>query len=182
MRRFVFLFALAVLCSKGMAQTKSTWELREVYFLGVATSYIDSLVFLTDIEILPEIAWDKNTSQPLNIEMYTEQLKAYFKEAEAQTFICTTYATDNRKDIEKLYIKLKKKFGKKAGFEIREMAPGLWAYEAVDPNSVYRYIIDENASGYVPDEQDLPTRRDGDKGERPQGGPPAGGGGGGGPM
>ena len=177
MKHSIIILALAAICLQAGAQKEQTYEMKDVFFIGIATSYIDSIVYLTDIQPLADIAMDTDTKQPLNIEMYTQQLNQYFKDIQANTFVCTTYAREKRKDIEKLYLKLRKKYGKKDGFEIRELAPGTWTYEAVDPTTVYRHIIDETVSGYIPDEQDMPERRDGGgKDERPEGEPPGGGG------
>lgn len=159
----------------AFAQQAQTYEVKPAYFLGMAASYIDSTVYFTDIQSLPEVAMDLYTKQPLNIEMYTQQLSQYFKNSEASTFVCMTYAAEKRKDIEKLYLKLKKKYGKNPGFTIKELAAGSWSYEVVDPSSVYRYIIDETVSDYVPDTGDLPESRDGNRPPQDGDGPPQGG-------
>lgn len=126
------LFAISIVAYGAGRKTGNT------YFLGVAKSFQDSITYMTDVAGLSGIAYDKKTGSPLNIEMYTEQLSKYMAGEGRRGYICTTYTARDRKHIEKLYLKLKKRITKERGMRIMPLTPSEFSYQAVDPNTIYR--------------------------------------------
>lgn len=126
------LFTLAITASGAGKKTANT------YFLGVAKSFQDSITYMTDVAGLSGIAYDKKTKAPLNIEMYTEQLSKYLVAEGHRGYICTTYTARDRKHIEKLYLKLKKRMTKDHGTRILPLSPTEFSYQVVDPTTIYR--------------------------------------------
>lgn len=126
------IFALSITAYGAGRKTGST------YFLGIAKSFQDSITYMTDVAGLSGIAYDKKTGSPLNIEMYTEQLSKYLAGQGRHGYICTTYTARDRKHIEKLYLKLKKRTTKDHGMRIMPLSPSEFSYQAVDPTTIYR--------------------------------------------
>lgn len=131
----LFLFLLLPLALSTHAAGGKTGE---TYFLGVAQSFQDSTIYLTDVVALTGIAYDKKTKSPLNIEMYTDQLSKYISGEGHKGYICTTYTARDRKHIEKIYLKLKKRTIARHAMRIVPLSPSEFSYQAVDPTTIYR--------------------------------------------
>ncbi len=148
-RKHLMLLAVMVVCSVSILQAKkkNDLETKTMYFYGMAKSYSDSLVYMTEIMMLENVAIDKETGGVLNIEMYSEQLKNYLAQMGKKGYICSLFYEKKAKKIEKSYMKLKKRIQNNGG---AKFAPLAFRYEYVDPGSVYRNSIEEKKEGEEP--------------------------------
>lgn len=113
----------------GVAQTKT--ELRPAYVCGFAASFNDSTVYLTDIQAFDSVLVDSKTKFLTERESYSNQLKDYLKAAGFVNPTCITLFAFKRSDIEKKYLKLKKKYTKGGKFNIRYLTSSDFKFVAI---------------------------------------------------
>ena len=109
----------------------------KLYAFGVAASFNDSVVYITDIQEV-DSAWMYSKSEFLvSRNNYSNQLRDYLannKHEENRTCI-TCYAYD-RKKIEKKYIKMKGKYTKKGDFDVRYLTSDDFRFQPVAPYDI----------------------------------------------
>lgn len=148
-RRYFVLFIASVVCCLSIVQAEEDkkYDVKTMYLYGMAKSYQDSLVYMTEIMLLENVALDKSTGGVANVELYSEQLKNYLAQLGKTGYICSLFYEKSQKKIEKSYMKLKKRVMKDKS---AKFAPLGFRYEYIDPKSVYRNIIKENPSAEEP--------------------------------
>jgi hypothetical protein len=136
----IFLCLLIALPSLNAANENNGLQ-KKIYFFGIAKSYADSVTFLTGIVPMDNVNINKNTKGVDNLEMYTEQLNNYFKQQGLSGYICATFFSEKSKDIEKQYLKLKKKISKQKGMTLKVLNDSDFKYNFVDSKKIYHNEI-----------------------------------------
>ena len=109
----------------------------KLYAFGIAASFNDSVVYITDIQEV-DSAWMYSKSKFLvSRNNYSNQLKDYLanKKHEENRTCITCYAYD-RKTIEKKYIKMKDKYTKKDDFDVRYLTSEDFRYLPIAPYDI----------------------------------------------
>lgn len=113
MRFLRYLTAVAFLAC--MALPASAKMVDKVYVFGLAASFNDSLVYITDIfEVDSAYIEDNRTHFLLNRGDYSYQLRNYFRQKGMGDRTCVTYWAMDAKSIEKQYAKVKKLYTEKS--------------------------------------------------------------------
>lgn len=134
-----FLLALSSMTAAGKAKSVE----KKMYLFGVAKNYTDSLTYITGIFPLEKVAVNKSTDGVANLEMYSGQLREFFNKQGKLGYICATFFSDKDKDIEKQYLKLKKRMLKAKGMILRVISDTDFKYEYIDPKTIYRNEVNE---------------------------------------
>jgi len=121
-----------------MAADKNNGEQKTVCFFGIAKNYADSVTFMTGIITIDHVNIDKNTKGVANLDMYTEQLNNYFKHQGLSGYICATFYSEDNKNIEKQYLKLKRKISKERGMTLKMVSDSDFKYSYVNSKQIYR--------------------------------------------
>ena len=104
-----------------LAATATTAEGKRVktshmYIFGFAASFVDSTLYLTDIQDVEGAWYDTKEKALLERDNYSNQLKDYMKDTMGQTNrVCLVLFAKKKKEAEKKYLKLKKKYMSKDG-------------------------------------------------------------------
>ena len=104
-----------------LAATVTTAEAKRVktshmYMFGFAASFVDSTLYLTDIQDVEGAWYDTKEKALLERDNYSNQLKDYMKDTMGQTNrVCLVLFAKKKKEAEKKYLKLKKKYMSKDG-------------------------------------------------------------------
>ncbi|KXB83125.1 hypothetical protein HMPREF3034_01363 [Prevotella sp. DNF00663] len=137
LRFFVMLLAGVFFTSHVYASKKNS---NQVYMYGVAASFNDSTVYFTDIQQLSS-AWIDHEGFLYSRDNYSYQLKDYLAKLGFSHATCITTYSDNRKDIEKKYLKTKKKYttvkgkGKdKNHYTVKYITSSGFAYKPIVPD------------------------------------------------
>lgn len=102
---------------------------RNVYIFGVSASFLDSLVYFTDIEELQGVRIKKDMMLPYRQE-YSNQLKNYLEQVEGLTNrTCFIYFNKKRKKLDKLETKLKQRYAKGGALYIQQVNPNTFHFE-----------------------------------------------------
>lgn len=165
-----------------------------LYVYGFSASFNDSTVYLTEIQQLDSAWVNKRTGFLYSRENYSYQLKTYLLNQGVVNPTCIISFAKTRKEIEKKYESLKKRYMKNAGsFIVKTLSPQDFKFEAIsaigDPNvstddSKEALKAEKEAEKKAKKEAKAKMKKNGPKGQggRPQGPPPGGAGGPGGGM
>lgn len=101
----------------------------KLYMFGVSTSFTDSVVYVTDVQTVDSTYF---TGKYIlgGYHEYSEQLSAYFAGKGDERRTNAVFFNKNRKDAEKAYVKLRKKYAKK-GVELLALPTGEFVFKAV---------------------------------------------------
>lgn len=129
MKKYVLALALTVvsLCSWGANRPS------KVYLFGLAASFNDSTVYFTEIQELDSAYIDSRTKFLYSRENYSYQLRDHLTAQGAKNPTCITCFALKRKDIDKKYARLRKKYAN-GKFLIKEVKQPGFRYQAIKPD------------------------------------------------
>ena len=105
-----------------------------IYICGIATSFNDSTVYMTDIQMI-ENAWvDTKTGFLYSRDNYSYQLKDYLKKVGVSHPTCVTIFGKTRKEAEKKYMALKRRYTTKGKYDVKYIAADDFKYSVIVPN------------------------------------------------
>ena len=128
---------MELLVSGAMGAEAKQVQLPHMYMFGFAASFKDSVVYMTEIQDVKNVWYDKKTKFLMGRDSYSAQLKDYFKEKmQMNDRVCMVIFAKSQKKAEKKYLKLRKKYmsSKKhtSTYEIRYVSTQDFQFEAVD--------------------------------------------------
>lgn len=101
----LMMFMAAVMASTGAYAKKVK---KNLYVFGCSASFTDSLVYITEVQVIEGADYDKKTKMLENRDAYSSQLKQYCADKRNQPHrTCLVMFSDNEKDITKKRNKLK---------------------------------------------------------------------------
>ena len=106
-----------------------------MYMFGLAASFVDSTLYLTDIQDVVGAWYDTKDKALMGRDSYSFQLKEYMADKMGQTNrVCLVIFATTLKKVEKKYMKLKKKYMLKDGTipGMRYLTAADFKFEAVD--------------------------------------------------
>lgn len=134
MKKYISALALTIvalcssLCSWGA--NKPT----KVYLFGFAASFNDSTVYFTGIQELDSAYIDSKTKFLYSRENYSYQLRDHLSGTGAKTPTCITCFALKRKDIDKKYAHIRKKYTANGKFIVKEVKSTEFRYQAIKPD------------------------------------------------
>lgn len=133
MKQYKILAALLLLLAVTMTVTATAKgkKYQKMYVFGVSTSFNDSVVYFTPVQMLDSVATVGKTGMLDNKQEYSYQLKNYFTNAGMPHRTCITVNKTKKKDIDKLYSKMKLKLTKKENFVIKTLGDSDFKFERV---------------------------------------------------
>ncbi len=107
----------------------------KAYMFGFVANFTDSVVYFTDIQTVDSVWYEKKTKFLLGRSGYSNQLRTYFADKMNKPHsTCIVIFSLTRKDAEKKFVKLRKKYiGKNAGaYEIRNLNENEFRFKSID--------------------------------------------------
>ena len=126
----LLLFFICFIC--GFAATKQT----KIYMFGVATSFNDSTLYITEIsrnKLVLNI--DSKTKFLVERDNYSYQLRDYLKGIGEQTPTATTIFAIEKKEIEKKYLVIKKKYLDPGLYQVKQINNASFTFKAITPTT-----------------------------------------------
>lgn len=122
---------LSALLLAAMAIDAKPLKTNSLYMFGFSASFKDSVVYVTAIQQV-EGAWiDHKTKFLLGRDQYSIQLKEYLEQSmQQQGRICMVIFATKKKEAEKKYLKLMKKYTK--GYDVRYLNAPEFKFMAID--------------------------------------------------
>lgn len=110
----------------------------KMYICGVSYSFTDTVVYITSVQEIDSAWVDAKTDFLSDRNYYSYQLKDYFIKKGEDKRICTVFFAQKRKDLNKKYVKMMKRFSKKGNVEIKQIPDAEFRFktEMPDPESL----------------------------------------------
>ena len=95
-----------------------------VYMAGVSASFVDSLIYFTDVQLVDSVSLDKNKMLPERGQ-YSDQLDNYLLQKEGlKERTSFVYFNTSKSKLEKTIKKMKEKYQKKGNSFLRQVDAG----------------------------------------------------------
>jgi len=136
MRYYKYILMTLLFCVAMGADAKRI-QPKHMYIFGFAASFKDSVVYMTEIQDVPNVWYDTKSKFLLGRDNYSAQLKEYFRDKlQMPDRVCMVIFAKTMKKAEKKYLKLRKKYlsDKKhtSTYEVRYVTTQDFKFEAVD--------------------------------------------------
>lgn len=132
MRRYIFTLILALVAIGTQAATKPA----KVFMFGFAASFNDSTVYFTDIQEVDSAYIDTKTKFLYSRQNYSYQLRDYLEAQGFKTPTCVTSFALTRKDIEKKYAEMRKKYDDTSKFIVKEVKAPWFEFGAIKDDEI----------------------------------------------
>lgn len=108
------LICLAILCVFAFqtleAKPKKVVQ-KPVYMIGVSFSLVDSMVFITDMQLVDSITIEKKTKFLVDRQLYSFQFQRYLEGAyKGGPYVPSVFFSPSRKKMERKYLSLHKRY------------------------------------------------------------------------
>ena len=130
------LLALALLLMPSLMFALQKQE--RLYVYGVATSFNDSTVYITEIQQLDSAWVDTKTGFLYSRNNYSFQLRDHLKANGFATPTCVTYFAKTRKEIEKKYVAIKKRYATIGHYNVKYVTKHDFTYSCLVPDDSER--------------------------------------------
>ena len=117
-----------------------------LYVYGIATSFNDSTVYITEIQQLDSAWVDAKTDFLYSRNNYSYQLREHLKAHGCATPTCVTVFAKTRKQIEKKYMATKKRYATKGRYNVHSITTHDFAYACIVPDDSERQDLQEQKS------------------------------------
>ena len=110
-------------------------KLTPVYMFGFSFSFNDSTVYFSEIQKIDSTWIDSRTHFLYGRDEFASQLSSFLKSNENPNPTTTVIFANDRKNIEKKYVKLKKRYTTKENYTIKYVDINTFSFQHVVPNS-----------------------------------------------
>lgn len=104
------------------------------YICGFATSFNDSTVYFTDIQYMDSTYTDSKTGFLYSRDNYSYQLRGHLQKNGMAYPTCITFFSKKRKDVEKKYAALKKRYATKGRYDVKYLLASDFAFTPIIPD------------------------------------------------
>ena len=104
------------------------------YICGFATSFNDSTVYFTDIQYMDSTYTDSKTGFLYSRDNYSYQLRGHMQKNGVANPTCITFFCKKRKDVEKKYAALKKRYATKGRYDVKYLLASDFAFTPIIPD------------------------------------------------
>lgn len=105
-----------------------------LYICGFSTSFNDSTVYFTDIQRMDSAYVDSKTGFLYSRDSYSYQLRTHMQQVGVKNPTCVTIFGKTRKDVEKKYANLKKRYATKGRYDVKYVLPTEFAFSPIIPD------------------------------------------------
>lgn len=128
--RLLLVTAFALVTSFSLAENKCT----KLYMYGFAASFNDSTVYFTDIQEVDSAWTNTKTGFLYSRDNYSYQLRDFLKKSGVPHPTCITVYAKTRKELEKKYFALKKRYTSKGNHDVKHIASNEFGFYPIMPN------------------------------------------------
>ncbi len=112
-----------------------TIRLDSRFLFGVATSYADSVTYVTNISEISGMEGRIQEKTPIGIDLYTQSLKDFLKERGKTGYLCATYVCKSRKEAERKLLNVR---GNVQRNKLTALQPiGEFSYKYISTEHIY---------------------------------------------
>ncbi len=125
-----------LMCVMAMAivTAKTKEPVKGVYMYGMATSLMDSVVYITDIQYVDKAVLNAKTSFLEARTMYSEQLRSHLEQQGLPPYMtCAVSFNVKKQKLDKAYQKALAKYNKMKGMKLNVLNNSKFVFKAVEP-------------------------------------------------
>lgn len=131
-KRYILCAALLI----GALALSAAEKPKTVYIFGFAASFNDSTVYFTDVQQLDSAYIDSKTKFLYGRTDYSYQLRDYLAEHEFPNATCVTSFALTRKEAEKKYLALRKRYTQHGDRSVKYLTTADFRFTPVKPEEV----------------------------------------------
>lgn len=105
-----------------------------LFVYGFATSFNDSTVYFTEIQLMDGTWVDSKTGFLYSRENYSYQLRESLKARGLKNPTCVTVYGKTRKDVEKKYSSMKKRYAANGRYNVQYLTANDFSFEPIEPD------------------------------------------------
>lgn len=105
----------------------------KIYMYGIATSLTDSVVYVTNIQELPDAWLTNKTGFLVGRDNYSYQLKNHLKETMLKSTTVSVIFATKQKDIEKRFLKFRNKIFPTTFTKVVYLSPEQFQFKTISP-------------------------------------------------
>lgn len=135
--------ALAAVLMSAAATAWAGGRIQRVYAFGLAASFADSIVYITDLQPMDSVFVESRTGFLENRDLYSAQLRDYLAAQEKPRRVCAFFFDEKQKDAEKRLMRMKRRYAKDGKYDVRFLSQSDFRFSVV-PH------LDETAGAAAP--------------------------------
>lgn len=113
MNKIKIILLLVVVACVAVVRAERKVKPGQAYMFGVSASFTDSVVYITDVQLLDTVYFQPKGDYLAERALYSNQLQFYLEEQCGKSHqTCAVFYHRSRKKIEKIYSSVKKKYAK----------------------------------------------------------------------
>ena len=128
--RLILISVFAYIAFAATAENRCT----KLYMYGFAASFNDSTVYFTDIQEVDSAWTNTKTGFLYSRDNYSYQLRDHLKNKGVPHPTCITVYAKTRKDVEKKYVALKKRYTMKGSYDVKYIAANEFGFYPIKPD------------------------------------------------
>lgn len=133
--RFLLSAVLSViLLVAGSMDIQAAYKPTPGYIFGFAASFKDSTVYFTEIQRIDSTWTDARKGFLYRRGDYSNQLREHLKKEGFASPTCVTLFSAERKKVEKKYLKLRKKYTQKGGYNVKYIDFNTFEFRSIVPD------------------------------------------------
>jgi hypothetical protein len=128
MKQLRIALALALVFAVCSAFSLKKEKEKTVYAFGLAASFNDSVMYITDLQVLDSVQLSKEGFLP-GRSIYSSQLQTYIEyQLQKANYTCMIYFSDNKAKLTKQANKIKSKYKKTPSVVMESIAPDAFSF------------------------------------------------------
>ena len=131
MNKFIKI-ALILICAIVSVNGNAANKKSDIYAFGFSASFNDSIVYFTDIQLIPNATLERKSHFLENRDGYSKQLSDYLASNGLPTRICTIIFGNKQKNVEKAFTKLRKKYAKHGLYDIKYVGASDFSFKTIE--------------------------------------------------
>lgn len=133
-RHYLSRWTMAAFMLLAAVGAKAQYVQKDCYMFGFAASFSDSTVYITDIQHIDSAYVGRHNKFLYDRDQYSYQLRDYLKGQGFLNPTCITTFSMSQKEIEKKYLKLKRRYIKDGGYSIKYVSASEFSFNPQRPD------------------------------------------------
>lgn len=128
--RTICLLLLCLLCLQAAEAKGKKVVQKPVYMVGVGFSFVDSLVFITDVHLVDSVTIEKKTKFLADRQLYSFQLQHYLEaNHKGGPFVPSVFFGTSKRKMERRYLSLHKRYVQSKQFRMMLVDQGQFRFK-----------------------------------------------------
>ena len=106
-------------CIGSAEAKKQRVKVKQMYMIGVAVSHLDSVLFLSDLQMVDSLTIEKKTKFLMDRQLYSFQFQRYLEQTyECAPYVPAVFFSPKRKKMERRYLSMHKRYSQDMHYRV----------------------------------------------------------------